>query len=273
MKHLFLFLLLITVFSSCSESPEEKASLLLTEAREATECNNFSKARELIDSLRSAYPKAIKTRREALLFVDSLELLAAKHEQRATDSLLVIKSAELEAMKKEFTFEKDEKYQTVGHYISPNQSGQNARSSSIKAQVNEEGLMVLISLLKDKKISHKSISISLPTGENAETPQCFSHLTHSIKGYTEESSYKIGEDGGVIQFIVDMPGTMTVTYKGEKSNYKTQLSPTDKFAVKHCYILYLKFAEVKELKAKLEKLSLKVRFYEKKISITNETKS
>lgn len=270
MRYLFLFSFLTLFFASCSDSPEDKANTLLSEAREAVAVNDFSKARELIDSLRSAYPKAVETRKKALLFVDSLELSASKYELKMADSLYAIKSSELESMKKEFVFEKDEKYQTVGHYISPNQNNKNTRTASIRAQVNEEGLMVLISTLKGKKLSHKSISIAIPTGEHAETPQCFSHLTHSVNGYTEESSYKIGEDGGVTQFIADMPGTMTVTYKGEKSNFKNQLSPTDKFAIKHCYILYLKFAETKELREKKEKLSLKVRFFEKKISLANE---
>jgi hypothetical protein len=139
--------------------------------------------------------------------------------------------------------------------------------TALRAQVNEEGEMVLISVVHGRQLNHKTISVASSDGEMVTTPDCFSFLTHSVVGYEEEASYKLGEDGGVIAFIANNPGTMTVTCNGKSKPYSFQLSPSDKFAVRHCYLLARKFDSVKRLREQQEKLALKVRFYEKKMTL------
>lgn len=264
MKRNLIIAVIALLACSCQDNSNEKAASLLDEARQAAEEKNFDVARELIDSIRETYPKAIDVRYETLTFENEMERDKASLEHDEVDSLLAYKTIELDELKKEFRLEKDSKYQTVGYYVIPEQIGSLMHKTALRAEVNEEGEMILISILHGKKISHKSIKVATKDGLSAETPECFSHLTHKVKGYEEESSYKLGEDGGVIEFIVNNPGTIDVTYIGT-SNVSTPLTPSDKSAIKSCYALANKFKEVKELTEKRNKLALKKKFYERKL--------
>lgn len=267
MKQILYFILVALVAVACGNGPEDKAALLLDEARENVEKGCYDEARGLIDSLRECYPTAADARREALKLENELEMKAAKVELAKTDSMLSVESERLDTMKQSFVLEKDPKYQLVGYYVVPEQIGSKMHKTALRAQVNEKGEMVLISVVHGRQLNHKSISVASSDGESANTPDCFSFLTHNVVGYEEEASYKLGEDGGVIAFIANNPGTMTVTCKGKSRLYSFQLSPSDKFAVRRCYLLARKFDSVKRLREQQEKLALKVRFYEKKISL------
>jgi hypothetical protein len=262
-----LYLVLALLVVACSGSPEDKASHLLSEARENVEKECFDEARDLIDSLREYYPTAAEARRGALQLENELEMKAAKKELGLTDSMLCVESERLDSMKQHFVLEKDPEYQLVGYYVVPEQIGSKMHKTALRAQVNEEGEMVLISVVHGRQLNHKTISVASSDGEMVTTPDCFSFLTHSVVGYEEEASYKLGEDGGVIAFIANNPGTMTVTCNGKSKPYSFQLSPSDKFAVRHCYLLARKFDSVKRLREQQEKLALKVRFYEKKMTL------
>ena len=266
MKQFFSLLFVAFVLVACS-SPEKKAEALLVEVRSAMSECRYDDARMLVDSLRSAYPTAVEARREALRLENEFELADAKNCLVLASEKLEKETARLDSIKKHFVLEKDAKYQAVGYYVIPEQVGSKMHKTALRAQVNEEGQMVLVSILRDKRLNHKRIRVSLPTGEMAETPQCFSFLTHSVIGYEEEASFRLGDDGGVIAFISDNSGTMTVACIGDKGQHTFQLSPSDKFAVRHCYLLAKRFEAVKILTEEKEKLSLKVRFYEKKMAV------
>lgn len=266
MKRIFILIVVVAVFAACS-SPEKKAEVLLTEARSAVAESRYDDARALVDSLRSAYPTAVEARREALKLENEFELADAKKCLEQTSEKLVSETERLDSMKTYFILEKDSKYQAVGYFVNPEQIGSKMHKTALRAQVNEEGQMVLVSIVHGKKLGHKRIRVSLPTGEMAETPRCFSFLTHSVVGYEEEASFKLGDDGGVVEFISNNSGTMTVTCIGDSGEYAFQLSPSDKFAVRHCYMLAKRFESVKALAQEKEKLSLKVRFYEKKMTL------
>lgn len=256
----------VAALTACT-SVEDKAEALLAEARVAVAETRYDDARALIDSLRSAYPTAVEARREALKLENEFELADAKNLLLSAEQQNVRETARLDSLKQYFVLEKDAKYQAVGYYVSPDQIGSNMHKTALRAQVNEEGKMVLVSIVHGKRLNHNRIMVSLPTGEMAETPQCFSFLKHDVVGYEEEASFSLGEDGGVIEFISKNTGTMTVTCLGETEKMSFQLSPSDKFSVRHCYILSQQFAKVKDLAETIEKLRLKVRFYEKKSSM------
>lgn len=266
MKRFLSLIFVAAVLAACT-SPEKNAEALLVEARNAVAECRYDDARNLVDSLRSAYPTAVEARREALKLENEFELADAKQCLAQTSEKLTKEVARLDSLKEHFVLEKDAKYQAVGYYVCPEQIGSKMHKTSLRAQVNEEGQMVIVSIVHGKKLSHKRIRVSLPTGEMAETPKCFSFLTHSVIGYEEEASFKLGDDGGVIDFVSNNSGTMTVACIGDSGEYAFQLSPSDKFAVRHCYMLAKRMESVKTLTQEKEKLSLKVRFYEKKMTL------
>ena len=157
------------VLFSCSENNKDKAFQLLNEARIAMIQNQHDRAHELVDSLRTTYPKEIDCRREALQFVDSLELHEAKYAFAKADSSLTFKRLELDEMKKKFVLEKDEKYQSVGYYVVPSQAG-NKQHLNFFAEVGEDGSMQLVTIDKKRHYSYTTVSLSEDGGSMAVLP-------------------------------------------------------------------------------------------------------
>ncbi len=267
MKRYLILAIAAVVMAACGENVEEKAEALLAEARVAVSEGRYDDGRALIDSLRRAYPTAVEGRRSAMKLENDLELADAKRTLAIVDSTLAIEARALEALKAEFVLEKDAKYQAVGYYVSPDQVAAKMHRTGLRALVNEEGLMVLVSIVHGEALQHKWITVTDGNGGSAKTPQCFSFLTHKVVGYEEEASYKLGEDGGVIDFINNSAGTLEVTYNGTSRSLNRQMSKADKAAVRHCYALAKKFDTVRILREEQEKYALKVRFFEKKISL------
>ncbi|MBO4641306.1 MAG: hypothetical protein J5661_00395 [Bacteroidaceae bacterium] len=65
--------------SACSSKPnhEEMGQRMLDEARRELSQKNFAAARDTIMSLRLRCPKALQARRQALVLLDSIEMLGA----------------------------------------------------------------------------------------------------------------------------------------------------------------------------------------------------
>lgn len=93
MKHLTITLLAAMALASCGGqkqdapqvSPEEQAGMeLLTRARQELAQGNTTAAREAIEALRDSHKLAKRARLEAILTLDSIELLDA---QQTNDSL------------------------------------------------------------------------------------------------------------------------------------------------------------------------------------------
>ncbi len=264
MKKILIVVLAAAMFAACGEDGEEDAAKLLAEARVAMERGYYDDGRMLIDSMRLTYPYALKGRRNAIRLENELEVTDAKATLVRIDSALAVETAVLEALKKEFVLEKDEKYQAVGYYVSPDQVASKMHRTTLRAMVNEEGLMVLVSILRGDKLEHKTISVESETSLPYTTKQCFSFLTHNVVGYEEEASYKLGEDGGVIDFMDTAVGKLTVTYNGASKSLTRPLAPTDLAAIRHCYVLAKQIQTVRKLQNERKSMGLKLRFYEKK---------
>ena len=70
-------LLTIAILTACSSREEEAAARMLQEARLALKYHHYSEARDSILSLRKKHPYAIQTRRQGILLLDSIEMMAA----------------------------------------------------------------------------------------------------------------------------------------------------------------------------------------------------
>ncbi len=78
MKHFSILFLLAGLLAACAEqTPEERAALMLKEARYALHHHLWNEARDTILSLRHNCPTAIEARRQAILLLDSIEMNAA----------------------------------------------------------------------------------------------------------------------------------------------------------------------------------------------------
>lgn len=275
MKTMILLACLCCTLFSC-ENVEKKAGEKLQTAREAFKRGDFSEAKMQIDSIKILYPKAFETRREGISLMQQVELKEQEKTLVYLDSLLQKKQSELDAIKGEFTLEKDAEYQKIGNYLHPSQViEKNLHRSYLRFQVNETGQMSMTSIYCGPiNIHHISVKVIAPDGSFAETPASNdSYETTDLGEKIEKADYKIGEDGNVIGFLyLNKDKNIKVNYQGERP-YSTTMSPADRQAVASIYELAQLLSSITEIKKEMEEANLKIEFVKRKMQEREEKKT
>ena len=264
-KAAFLACLCCTLFS-CS-NVEKKAGEKLQAAREAFERGDYSEAKIQIDSIKILYPKAFETRREGIGLMQQVELKEQEKTLVYLDSMLQEKQKEVDAIKKNYTFEKDAEYQKIGNYLHPSQViEKNLHRSYLRFQVDEIGVMSMTSIYcGPHNIHHLAVKVTAPDGSFAETPSSKdSYETTDMNEKIEKADYKLGEDGNVIEFLnLNKDKNIRVEYMGDRT-YKTTMSPTDRLAAANVYELAQILSAMEQIKKEQEEANLKIGFINKK---------
>ena len=265
-KAVFLACLCCTLFS-CS-NVEKKAGEKLRAAREAFQRGDYSEAKIQIDSIKILYPKAFETRREGIGLMQQVELKEQEKTLVYLDSMLQDKQKEVDALKKNYTFEKDAEYQRTGNYLHPSQViEKNLHRSYLRFQVDETGVMSMTSIYcGPHNIHHLAVKVTAPDGSFAETPASKdSYETADLGEKIEKADYKLGEDGNVIAFLnLNKDKNIRVNYLGERS-YATVMTPNDRKAVAAVYELAQLLSSITEIKREMEEANLKIEFVKCKI--------
>ena len=265
-KAAFLACLCCTLFS-CS-NVEKKAGEKLQAAREAFERGDYSEAKIQIDSIKILYPKAFETRREGIGLMQQVELKEQEKTLVYLDSMLQEKQKEVDAIKKNYTFEKDAEYQKIGNYLHPSQViEKNLHRSYLRFQVDETGVMSMTSIYcGPHNIHHLAVKVTAPDGSFAETPASKdSYETTDLGEKIEKADYKLGEDGNVIAFLnLNKDKNIRVHYLGERS-YAIVMTPNDRKAVAAVYELAQLLSSITEIKREMEEANLKIEFVKRKI--------
>lgn len=265
-KAVFLACLCCTLFS-CS-NVEKKAGEKLRAAREAFQRGDYSEAKIQIDSIKILYPKAFETRREGIGLMQQVELKEQEKTLVYLDSMLQDKQKEVDALKKNYTFEKDAEYQRTGNYLHPSQViEKNLHRSYLRFQVDETGVMSMTSIYcGPHNIHHLAVKVTAPDGSFAETPASKdSYETADLGEKIEKADYKLGEDGNVIAFLnLNKDKNIRVNYLGERS-YATVMTPNDRKAVAAVYELAQLLSSITEIKREMEEANLKIEFMKRKI--------
>lgn len=265
-KAVFLACLCCTLFS-CS-NVEKKAGEKLRAAREAFQRGDYSEAKIQIDSIKILYPKAFETRREGIGLMQQVELKEQEKTLVYLDSMLQDKQKEVDALKKNYTFEKDAEYQRTGNYLHPSQViEKNLHRSYLRFQVDETGVMSMTSIYcGPHNIHHLAVKVTATDGSFAETPASKdSYETADLGEKIEKADYKLGEDGNVIAFLnLNKDKNIRVNYLGERS-YATVMTPNDRKAVAAVYELAQLLSSITEIKREMEEANLKIEFVKRKI--------
>lgn len=265
-KAVFLACLCCTLFS-CS-NVEKKAGEKLRAAREAFQRGDYSEAKIQIDSIKILYPKAFETRRKGIGLMQQVELKEQEKTLVYLDSMLQDKQKEVDALKKNYTFEKDAEYQRTGNYLHPSQViEKNLHRSYLRFQVDETGVMSMTSIYcGPHNIHHLAVKVTAPDGSFAETPASKdSYETADLGEKIEKADYKLGEDGNVIAFLnLNKDKNIRVNYLGERS-YATVMTPNDRKAVAAVYELAQLLSSITEIKREMEEANLKIEFVKRKI--------
>ncbi len=265
-KATFLACLCCTLFS-CS-NVEEKAGEKLRAAREAFERGDYNEAKIQIDSIKILYPKAFETRREGIGLMQQVELKEQENTLAYLDSMLREKQAAVDAIRKNYTFEKDAEYQKIGNYLYPSQViEKNLHRSYLRFQVDETGAMSMTSIYCGAhNIHHLAIKATAPDGSFAETPAAKeSYETTDLREKIEKADYKLGEDGNVIAFLnLNKDKNIRINYLGERP-YSTTMTPDDRKAVAAVYELAQLLSSITEIRKNMEEANLKIEFVKRKM--------
>ncbi|MDR2627116.1 MAG: hypothetical protein LBC40_03675 [Dysgonamonadaceae bacterium] len=267
----FFYIFLLILFISCNNG-EKSARTELQKAQDFYDKQEYSSARQTLDSLKIKYPKAFPVLKEGQQLVKKIEYALQTRNLQYCNSMIPVKLAEVEPLKQGFTFEKDAEYEDLGKYVYQSQSiEKNVQKSYIRCHVNELGEMTLFSVYYGAKpIRHTALRVSSDTGESAQTetvaPDGSNNYTFADGGMTTETvGYAKGKDNGVILFICNNAKEhVKALFLGEKEIAFT-VSEAGKTAVVKTYNLAVALSEIEKLKKERDIAKLKLEYLESQI--------
>lgn len=260
-------LLALTVLTGCGDGGEKQAQLHLRKAEAALQQENFSEAKLQIDSIKILYPKAFETRKQGIKLMQQVDLKEQRKTLAYLDSVMQVKQHQLDSIKGNFVLEKDTAYQEIGNYFYPTQTVEKSLGRTfLRGQVSELGEMSLTSIYcAGGKLHHTAVKVSV--GDTyAETPMSKdSYESVDLGKPIEKADYKLGEDGGVIGFVVaNQDKNIQLTFIGDK-NYKTAMQKNDRKAIAELVNLALILSGMEEIRQQQKEANLKIQFVTRKM--------
>ena len=263
----FSALLALVTLAGCGDGGEKEAQIRLQKAEVALQQENFSEAKLQIDSIKVLYPKAFEARKQGIKLMQQVDLKEQGKTLVYLDSMMQVKQAQLDSIKANFVLEKDTAYQEIGNWFYPTQVVEkNVGRSFLRAQVNELGEMSLTSIYcAGGQLNHTSVKVSV--GDTfAETPMTNdSYATTDLGRVIEKADYKVGEDGGVVGFIVaNQDKNIQLTFIGDKT-YRTAMQKNDRKAIVELAELARILSGMEEIRKQQKEANLKIQFVTRKI--------
>lgn len=264
---------LATLLLSACNSGEKEARALLKRAETAYEQGNYQQSIAIIDSIKSRYPKAFDTRRESQLLMRKASLQEQEQNVAFLDSVIREKQILLSEVSGHYLFEKDTAYQQLGNYIHPSQLlEKNLHRAHLSFRTNERGELTMTSIYCGKQaIHHSGVKVIAPDGTYMETPTAHETYESSVLGeQIEKSDFRLGEDGGVMEFIYrHAKEKLKLEFKGDRS-FTTQMTPADCEALVAVYDLAHLLDFICEMQSEREANLVKIRFIKKQMEEGNE---
>lgn len=259
--------LALAFIAGCSDGGEKQAQLHLQKAETALSEENFSEAKLQIDSIKMLYPKAFEARKQGIKLMQQVDLKEQTKTLAYLDSVMLVKKAQLDSIKGNFVFEKDTLYQDIGNYFYFTQTVEKSLGRSfLRGQVNELGEMSLTSIYcAGGQLNHTSVKVSV--GDLfAETPMAKdSYQTTDLGRVIEKADYKLGEDGGVVGFIVtNQDKNIQLQFIGDKT-YRTAMPKNDRKAIVELTELARILSGMEEIRKQQKEANLKIQFVTRKI--------
>ena len=263
----FSALLALVTLAGCGDGGEKEAQIRLQKAEAALQQENFSEAKLQIDSIKVLYPKAFEARKQGIKLMQQVDLKEQGKTLVYLDSMMQVKQAQLDSIKANFVLEKDTAYQEIGNWFYPTQVVEkNVGRSFLRAQVNELGEMSLTSIYcAGGQLNHTSVKVSV--GDTfAETPMTNdSYATTDLGRTIEKADYKVGEDGGVVGFIVaNQDKNIQLTFIGDKT-YRTAMQKNDRKAIVELVEVARILSGMEEIRKQQKEANLKIQFVTRKI--------
>lgn len=260
-------LLALALLTGCGDGGEKQAQLHLQKAEQALLLENFSEAKLQIDSIKMLYPKAFEARKQGIKVMQQVDLKEQTKTLAYLDSVMLVKQAQLDSIKGGFVLEKDTAYQDIGNYFYPTQTVEKSLGRSfLRGQVNELGEMSLTSIYcAGGQLHHTSVKVSVGELFAETSVSKDSYETTDLGKTIEKSDYKIGEDGGVVGFIIaNQDKNIQLHFIGDKT-YRTVMDKNDRKAIVKLAELARVLSSMEEIRKQQKEASLKIQFVSRKI--------
>ncbi|MDR3704770.1 MAG: hypothetical protein P4L28_02550 [Paludibacteraceae bacterium] len=269
---LIAFPILILLLFSCGSkklTDKEQAQAHLEIAQKLFKSNKLNAAKIQIDSINKLFPKEVSVRKKANDIFTQIQLIEQKKNLIYADSLFKIRKVTLDSMTRNFSFEKDEKYEDVGNYIYKSQRAENNTGRTyVKALVEETGTFLLSSIYCGAKpIKHFSTKFSVGDllAETETVPDGSGYnYTYNDNGNTYENViYRTDANKSIASFVqqnAKKPILVTLTGKSGKKTYT--LSEGEKKAISEAYNLSVVSSDVKKLERVINVSKKKIILYE-----------
>lgn len=255
------FLALIAVlFISCGLNDDErKADNFITTAQKLIDNNQFESAQQQLDSVHQLFPKLIKKRKVAAALEDTLTRRKSLKILADYQRLLPLKIHEQDSLLKLFRYEKNEKYQNYGNFISKHQlTEQNYNRTYLKCYADENTDIYLISQHSGAPLNHKVVKLSvgdtyvISDTVNINTGEFYS-FTDDDGMYFESMTFLNEKAKNLLAFVVNnSTARIKVELKGKKT-YSYVLADNDKRAIIESYKLWTVMREVKQMTIEINK--------------------
>lgn len=255
-------LLALTV--SCKEDPEVKAREFYSNAQNAFAQQNYTYAKQQIDSIRIVCPKAFETRKSAIGLMQQIEEAEQLRTIAYEDSVLSVLKSSLDRTLAPFKLEKNAEYQDLGNWVVESQTPENnVGRCYLRAQVEETGKLNLISTwCGSRNIHHNSVKVTY-ADTYAQSPATDDVYEYKDLGVCyEKCNIKDGEDGGIAAFIAlnrNNDIRMEVISSEGKSTAVT-LTQKDRRSIAQLYDLSLVLKNISEHQSMRDEADRKLRF-------------
>ncbi len=270
-KFHFITIVILCLLVACNKlTDEQKADIRINNARAYIANNQLNTAKLELDSVHILYRKEVAKRRIADHLSDSINYIESKRTLAYCDSILQIKTAERDKLRKEFRYEKDELYETVGTYVYYLlRTVANAERCYLQPYVTEDSDVYLKSTYHGSfAIEHSQImltsnevSISSPV---IPTSDAANH-TFSDGGFVWEMlDYKNEDALSLLNFVsANEENQIKVTLLG-KRKYNYSLMDSEKKALAATYHLGVVMRDIVQLEQESKKAQTRIVRFERK---------
>jgi hypothetical protein len=267
-----IFFGIVSSLASCSSVSELKPDDYLSHARALIQKQQFQLAKRYVDSVQICFPKDFAKIREGIAIMREINYAEQTRTLSFCDSMLKVKQTLLPHIQKNFKFEKNDEYETIGHYVHRSQSGDNQLGhTNLQTKVDERGRLILTSYYcGNKALGHNRIRATSTDGTFAETlivPKDGA-LNYSFKDGNvcfEFVRFSEKTENGILEFIQQHDKSpIRIHLTGGNTVFSYELSSNDKLVVKEASQLSAVLSditrlldEIKLAQAKLEYIRLK----------------
>jgi hypothetical protein len=253
-------------FAKVGDNP---ASALYISADSAYNAGNYTKAIELLDTLKNRYPNEVATQRMAMHLRPQAVEKQTINEMQQTDSLRAYYTHVQDSLMQYFTLVNDPKL-VEGYYVAKGINSRNLfNTTAAEARISPDGEFYMISSLTARPVKHTSIAIKCGSDEVSSSTVAYDGDRNYRSGGTEMITFVGSECDTIGKYLVahpDIPATLI--FKGA-SNYSMPLPAADRLAIVRTYSLANAIAETKRLELRREFLDKQLQLARDQVARTS----